>query len=254
MQNRKTQLKIQSKRCSWCMLFVFLLGVLGCTSASTGKKDLSDMTQTELSDTIDVNWLSGNEEEISRRIVAYVEKKNPVRHPHFPRIVIDQVTLQNTLNRERFKEKVQVSLNTLSQRVVQKLLPPNRVAPTWHANLTIAFRNPRLTKKEEAMLIAYNVVDLGLCWGASLERCQIDNTQVVLLKFDITTHENKKLEVIGVGAANLDEKTVAAASHQPDPEYAPFRERNTKALVAAVADATDKLKIVALGSPSARLP
>ncbi len=229
----------------WYVLAIFLL-LTGCTTAIEGNKDLSNIGQTELSETIDVNWLSGNEADISRRIVSYVEQQNPVRHAEFPRIVIDQVTLQNTLNRERFKEKVQTSLNLLSQRVVAKLLPPNGVAPTWHANLTIAFRNPKLTKKDEALLIAYNVADLGLCWGASLSRCHIDNTQVVLLKFEIITHENKKLEVVGVGAATLDEETIAVAQQEPDKDYAPFRERNTKALVAAVADATDKLKTIAL--------
>jgi len=226
------------------ILSILFISLLTACSISTIQSDIK-VENTTLSNYIDPKWLSGNEEMISERIVSYIRTVHPVTDPEFPRLIINKIQVENTTKRPNEKDKAQKSLKRITDSVVKKLLPPNTTPNNRYVVLNIAIRKPKQSKTEKSLLYAYMVPAMGLCWGSAFIVCPIKETEVIVVELNVERGKKQNIVVQGIGASTLYQQTVLI-NDSSEGGFTGRHERNTKALVAAVADAVEKL-IVKIG-------
>ncbi len=219
-------------------LILIIFSLISC-SISVVQTDIN-IEDTNLSYYIDEEWLSGNEIIIADRIVNYIRLSYPETPSSFPRFKIDKVELKNDAGREAQNNKLQKSLKVIMDRVVNELLPHNNISKTWNVKINISVRDPKLSNLETGLIIAYQFPAMALCWGSAFILCPVKDTEVFVIQLDIKTDKNKNIKIVGVGASTLYQQSIIIQDSN-NGVITGTHERNTKALVAAVADTVEKL-------------
>ncbi len=203
-----------------------------------------DMSETEAS-----TWASDflglktpyEQQMAAQAIVAYLREQHHSFPSDFPHLKVRSLKIGNTaanrlgLNAEE-KQETEKALTTIFEKVEHDLFAnrPRSDYQQWPTDLIISAYSPSWTTSDTVTAAAAIVPAIALCWGSALIICPGKTTDIFSVEIIAYPPDAGVIKAIGTGASELYMQT------QVYEDYSLHKEQNTKALVAATADAANK--------------
>jgi hypothetical protein len=224
-----------------CLMMLFTIG--GCTYA-VGTDTVPDkgMSTQPAPYYFDARWMRDHESDIVASAQQFIDSRHPTVDAGFPNIQVSRVTIvdssapiatsadsQKTIQAEN-------QLRDLFNSLSHKLVSHGKDSPTWLLDVDVQFRYPEPGPGR----VALAVPDMVLCFSTIFVACPDIETEEVVFDVHVTEPNGEKFRFVTAGDAHLFMSTVVVGDND-DPDRNGLTAKTTRALVAAMVGATDKL-------------